>query len=121
MTRQLTSTLGNIVREVECTNARKRTAVLLILHDVTTVVCICFYYIYYRPLDHCSPACERASIAFAHALATSAACSNASRRLTDLGSRYGRSPRLTERVPVRLFLSRSWVAASIPGQPKWPE
>ena len=36
---------------------------------------------------------------------------NPSRRPVDLGSRYGLSPRLTDRVPVLLISSRSWVAA----------
>ena len=37
----------------------------------------------------------------------------ASRLPVDVGSRYGLSPRLTDRVPVLLISSRSCVAASI--------
>jgi hypothetical protein len=44
-----------------------------------------------------------------HAFATAL---RASRRPVDLGSRYGLSPKLTDRVPVLLNSSRSWVAAS---------
>jgi hypothetical protein len=36
-----------------------------------------------------------------------------SRLPVDLGSKYGLSPKLTDRVPVRLISSRSCVAASV--------